>query len=307
MLALISGIGELIPIVGPVLAAIPAVAVAGTVSLKKVLLVVIFFVVQQQFENHVLVPKVMSRQVGVSAVTVITALLIGGKLLGIPAPSSPYRPPPSCRCSSPNGWVARNDVGRALAGSRFGGSRVRNPCEISSSLQDVCPSLMRLFEPRTRNYEPRPERYTRPMRQDPLAYLGRRARDAASSRASIAALRVLDDEQKAHTTFDHRSVVNLSSNNYLGLTTHPRLRERALEAIEQFGVGSGSVRTIAGTMAIHMELERRLAEFKHDRSRRRLSERLRRQRRHGVGDPHARTTSSSPTSSITPASSTAAA
>ena len=84
VLALISGIGELIPIVGPVLAAIPAVAVAGTVSLKKVLLVVIFFVVQQQIENHVLVPKVMSRQVGVSAVTVITALLIGGKLLGIP-------------------------------------------------------------------------------------------------------------------------------------------------------------------------------------------------------------------------------
>jgi predicted PurR-regulated permease PerM len=84
VLALISGIGELIPIVGPVLAAIPAVAVAATVSLKKVLLVVVFFVVQQQIENHVLVPKVMSRQVGVSAVTVITALLIGGKLLGIP-------------------------------------------------------------------------------------------------------------------------------------------------------------------------------------------------------------------------------
>jgi len=84
VLALISGIGELIPIVGPVLAAIPAIAVAATVSLKKVLLVVIFFVVQQQIENHVLVPKVMSRQVGVSAVTVIGALLIGGKLLGIP-------------------------------------------------------------------------------------------------------------------------------------------------------------------------------------------------------------------------------
>ena len=75
-------------------------------------------------------------------------------------------------------------------------------------------------------------------------------------------LRILEDEQKAHTNFDHRSVVNLSSNNYLGLTTHPKLRQRALEAIEQFGVGSGSVRTIAGTMAIHMELERRLAEFK---------------------------------------------
>ena len=60
VLALISGIGELIPVVGPVLAAIPAMAVAATVSLKKVLLVLIFFVLQQQFENHVLVPKVMS-------------------------------------------------------------------------------------------------------------------------------------------------------------------------------------------------------------------------------------------------------
>ncbi|HEX4567537.1 MAG TPA: glycine C-acetyltransferase, partial [Vicinamibacterales bacterium] len=75
-------------------------------------------------------------------------------------------------------------------------------------------------------------------------------------------LRVLEDEQKAHTTIDHTSVVNLSSNNYLGLTTHPRLRQAALKAIEEYGVGTGSVRTIAGTMDIHMELERRLAEFK---------------------------------------------
>jgi predicted PurR-regulated permease PerM len=83
VLALISGIGELIPVVGPVLSAIPAIAVAATISINKVLLVVLFFVLQQQFENHVLVPKVMSRQVGVSPVTVIVALLIGGKLLGI--------------------------------------------------------------------------------------------------------------------------------------------------------------------------------------------------------------------------------
>ena len=83
VLALISGVGEMIPIVGPILAAIPAVAVAATVSYQKVLFVIIFFVVQQQFENHVLVPKVMERQVGVSAVTVIVALLIGGNLLGI--------------------------------------------------------------------------------------------------------------------------------------------------------------------------------------------------------------------------------
>lgn len=84
VLALISGIGELIPIVGPILSAIPAVAVAASISFKKTLLVIVFFVVQQQIENHVLVPKVMARQVGVSAVTVIVALLVGGKLLGIP-------------------------------------------------------------------------------------------------------------------------------------------------------------------------------------------------------------------------------
>ncbi len=83
VLALISGIGELIPVVGPILSAIPAVAVASTVSVNKVLLVIVFFVIQQQFENHILVPKVMQRQVGVSPVTVIVALLIGGKLHGI--------------------------------------------------------------------------------------------------------------------------------------------------------------------------------------------------------------------------------
>jgi predicted PurR-regulated permease PerM len=83
VLALLSGIGELIPVIGPVLSAIPAIAVAASVSLNKVLLVILFFIAQQQFENHILVPKVMARQVGVSAVTVIVALLIGGKLLGI--------------------------------------------------------------------------------------------------------------------------------------------------------------------------------------------------------------------------------
>jgi glycine C-acetyltransferase len=75
--------------------------------------------------------------------------------------------------------------------------------------------------------------------------------------------RVLDGEQAARASVDGRSVVNLSSNNYLGLTTHPALRERALEAVRSLGVGTGSVRPIAGTMALHMELERRLAAFKH--------------------------------------------
>jgi len=83
VLALISGIGELVPVIGPILSSVPAVAIAATVSLNKALLVIIFFILQQQFENHVLVPKVMQRQVGVSPVTVIVALLVGGKLLGI--------------------------------------------------------------------------------------------------------------------------------------------------------------------------------------------------------------------------------
>ncbi|HEX3112692.1 MAG TPA: glycine C-acetyltransferase [Candidatus Eisenbacteria bacterium] len=75
-------------------------------------------------------------------------------------------------------------------------------------------------------------------------------------------LRVLEGEQKAEATFDHKDVINLSSNNYLGLTTHPKLREAALDAVKRLGVGSGSVRTIAGTMELHMELERRIAVFK---------------------------------------------
>ena len=99
------------------------------------------------------------------------------------------------------------------------------------------------------------------MRTDPLAYLGKEL-DALREQKLFRHLRILEDEQKARTTVDHRSVVNLSSNNYLGLTTHPRLREKALKAITDYGVGTGSVRTIAGTMDIHMELERRLAEFK---------------------------------------------
>ena len=99
------------------------------------------------------------------------------------------------------------------------------------------------------------------MRQDPLAYLNDELA-ALKEQKLYRTLRVLEGESRARSTFDGRSVVNLSSNNYLGLATHPRLREKALQAIRDFGVGSGAVRTIAGTMAIHMELERRLAEFK---------------------------------------------
>jgi predicted PurR-regulated permease PerM len=83
VLALIAGLGEMIPVVGPILSAIPAVGVALTVSPATALFVAIFFLIQQQIENHVLVPKVMERQVGVGAGIVIIALLLGGSLLGI--------------------------------------------------------------------------------------------------------------------------------------------------------------------------------------------------------------------------------
>jgi glycine C-acetyltransferase len=99
------------------------------------------------------------------------------------------------------------------------------------------------------------------MRIDPLSFLGTEL-DSLKTQGLYRGLRILEGEQQAKSLFDGRQVVNLSSNNYLGLTTHPRLREAALDATRRLGVGSGSVRTIAGTMAIHMELERRLAVFK---------------------------------------------
>jgi glycine C-acetyltransferase len=100
------------------------------------------------------------------------------------------------------------------------------------------------------------------MRLDPLAYLTTEL-TSLREQGLYRKLRILEGRQQATTEFDGRSVVNLSSNNYLGLTTHPKLVEAAIQAIRDFGVGSGSVRTIAGTMSLHMELERRLAVFKH--------------------------------------------
>src|SRR5438132_12409156 len=99
------------------------------------------------------------------------------------------------------------------------------------------------------------------MRADPLRYLSDEI-DSLKSQGLYRRLRVLDGEQKAHTSFDHRSVVNLSSNNYLGLTTHPTLRERALDATRTLGVGSGSGRAIAGPISIRMELHRLLSQFR---------------------------------------------
>jgi len=100
------------------------------------------------------------------------------------------------------------------------------------------------------------------MRRDPLAYMSAEL-DDLRRQGLLRSLRVLQSEQAARASIDGRSVVNLSSNNYLGLTTHPKLRACAEQAIRRYGVGSGSVRPIAGTMELHMELERRLAAFKN--------------------------------------------
>ncbi len=76
-------------------------------------------------------------------------------------------------------------------------------------------------------------------------------------------LRVLEDEQAPECTIDGKHVINIASNNYLGLTTHPKLRAAAMDALKKYGVGSGAVRTVAGTMRIHMELEEKIARFKN--------------------------------------------
>ncbi len=99
-------------------------------------------------------------------------------------------------------------------------------------------------------------------RTNPLSYLTDQL-DELKSKGTHFKLRVLEDEQAPVCTFDGKKVINLASNNYLGLTTHPKLREAALEATRKYGTGSGAVRTIAGTMKIHMELEEKIARFKN--------------------------------------------
>src|SRR6204780_4925349 len=96
----------------------------------------------------------------------------------------------------------------------------------------------------------------------PLAYLHDQLeewkRDGVYQR-----LRILQSASAAESRFDGKEVINLASNNYLGLTTHPKLREAAIEAVKRFGVGSGAVRSISGTMTLHMQLEERIAAFKN--------------------------------------------
>src|SRR5881227_1416497 len=99
-------------------------------------------------------------------------------------------------------------------------------------------------------------------RTNPLSYLSEQLSEL-KNKGTYFKLRVLEDEQDPVCTFDGKKVINLASNNYLGLTTHPKLREAALEATRKYGVGSGAVRTIAGTMKIHMELEEKIARFKN--------------------------------------------
>jgi glycine C-acetyltransferase len=97
---------------------------------------------------------------------------------------------------------------------------------------------------------------------NPLSYLTDQLNQWRSE-GTYQRLRILESESAAESRFDGKNVINLASNNYLGLTTHPKLREAALEAVKKYGVGSGAVRTISGTMTLHMQLEERIAAFKN--------------------------------------------
>ena len=102
-------------------------------------------------------------------------------------------------------------------------------------------------------------------RPDPLAFLGDEL-GALRERHLYRPLRVMSSAQGPIVSLDGRQVISLSSNDYLGLTHHPRMKRAALGAVERFGAGSGAVRTIAGTMTLHEELEAELARFKHTRA-----------------------------------------
>lgn len=100
------------------------------------------------------------------------------------------------------------------------------------------------------------------MTTNPLEYLGHQLREWRETGA-YQRLRELQSACRPVSQFDGKEVINLASNNYLGLTDHPRLIEAAIQATRRYGVGSGAVRTISGTMSLHMELERRIAAFKN--------------------------------------------
>lgn len=96
----------------------------------------------------------------------------------------------------------------------------------------------------------------------PLAYLSEQL-ESFRAAGSYQRLRELESPCEPISRYDGREVINLASNNYLGLANHPKLKEAAIAATRAFGAGTGAVRTISGTMAMHMELERRIAAFKH--------------------------------------------
>src|SRR5947207_15091479 len=106
------------------------------------------------------------------------------------------------------------------------------------------------------------ETATMTSKQNPLQYVTEQLKEMRE-KGVAPKLRVLEGEQKPVCLFDGREVINLASNNYLGLTTHKTLRKAALDAVKRYGVGAGAVRTIAGTMKIHMELEEQIAAFKN--------------------------------------------
>ena len=86
---------------------------------------------------------------------------------------------------------------------------------------------------------------------NPLSYLHDQI-DQWKSEGVYQRLRILESESAHQSRFDGKEVINLASNNYLGLTTHPKLCEAAIEAVKKYGAGSGAVRTISGTMTLHM-------------------------------------------------------
>jgi glycine C-acetyltransferase len=106
------------------------------------------------------------------------------------------------------------------------------------------------------------EQGTQMMKQNPLQYVSDQLNDLRQ-KGVAPKLRVLEGEQKPVCTFDGREVINLASNNYLGLTTHKALRKAAAQAAKDYGAGAGAVRTIAGTMQLHMQLEEQIAKFKN--------------------------------------------
>src|SRR5881275_506670 len=99
-------------------------------------------------------------------------------------------------------------------------------------------------------------------KQNPLQYVTEELKELRG-KGVAPGFRILEGEQKPVCIFDGREVINLASNNYLGLTTHKALRKAAIEAIRKYGAGAGAVRTIAGTMKLHMELEEQIAKFKN--------------------------------------------